>query len=206
MSDDLIFYTNPMSRGRVVRWMLEEIGADYQTEVVFYGEAMQSAGYRAVNPMAKVPALRHGAATITETAAICAYLADVFPEAGLAPQSGQRSAYYRWLFFGAGPVEAAITNKACGFEITPQQSQTAGYGSLERVLDALEGRINDAPYMAGDSFSAADVYIGGQLNFGLMFGTVEKRAAFEAYVAKVTDRAAFRRANEIDDALMPSET
>src|SRR6056297_852735 len=115
MTDSLVLYTNPMSRGRISRWMLEEVGEPYETEIVFYGDAMQSAGYRAINPMAKVPALKHGDTVVTEAAAICAYLADVFPAAGLAPPADKRGAYYRWLFFGAGPLEAAVTNRALGF-------------------------------------------------------------------------------------------
>ena len=93
MSDTWIFYTNPMSRGRIVRWMLEEVGAPYQTEVMHYGAVMKSAGYRAINPVGKVPALKHGDIIVTECAAICAYLADAFPEAGLAPHPTQRGAY-----------------------------------------------------------------------------------------------------------------
>jgi glutathione S-transferase len=206
MAGDLILYTNPMSRGRIARWMLEEIGEPYDTEIVFYGDAMKSAGYRAINPMGKVPALRHGDQIITETAAICAHLADAFPAAGLAPASGERGAYYRWLFFAAGPIEAAVTNKALGIEISEEQSRTAGYGSLDLVLATLEAAVGGDSYIAGDKFTAADVYVGSQINFGLMFGSIDKRPAFEKYAARITDRPAYRRAAEIDDALMPSET
>ena len=114
MAEELVFYTNPMSRGRIVRWMLEELGRPYRTEIVDYGPAMKGPAYLAVNPMGKVPALKHDGATVTEAAAICAYLADVFPDAKLAPASGDRlrGPYYRWMFFAAGPVEQAATNKA----------------------------------------------------------------------------------------------
>ena len=123
MSDALLLYTNPMSRGRIVRWMLEEIGQPYEVEVVAYGEAMKGAAYRAVNPMGKVPALRHGDTVVTECAAICAYLADVFPDAGLAPPPDQRGAYYRWLFFGAGPVEASTADVAMGVAPSAEQQR-----------------------------------------------------------------------------------
>ncbi|MBD0274707.1 MAG: glutathione S-transferase, partial [Acetobacteraceae bacterium] len=115
MTDELVLYTNPMSRGRVARWMLEETGCAYRTEVLEHG-AMKSPAYLSVNPMGKVPAIKHGDAVVTETAAICAYLADAFPDAGLAPPPGnpRRGPYYRWLFFAAGPVEAEMTGRALG--------------------------------------------------------------------------------------------
>ncbi len=206
MSDTLIFYTNPMSRGRIVRWMLEEVGAPYETEVVFYGEAMKSAGYRAINPMGKVPALKHGDQIVTECAAICAYLADAFPDAGLAPAPGARGAYYRWLFFAAGPVEAAVTNKALGFEVPQEREVMAGYGNFSMVMDTLEAAVGGDGYIAGDAFTAADVYVGSQIGWGLQFGTMEKRPAFEAYWARISGRDAYRRASDIDDALMPQDS
>src|SRR5580692_11521424 len=114
MVHDLTFYTNPMSRGRIARWMLEEVDTPYRTEILDFGPGMRGPDYRSINPMSKVPALRHGDVVVTECAAICAYLADAFPQAGLAPPAGDRmrAPYYRWLFFAAGPVEAAATNKA----------------------------------------------------------------------------------------------
>src|SRR5215831_525099 len=141
MADELVLYTNPMSRGRVARWMLEEIGEPYKVEVLDYASTMKGPTYLAINPMGKVPALRHGDTVITETAAICAYLADAFPAAGLAPAPGDRlrGPYYRWLFFGAGPVEQAWTNKAMGFNPTPEQGRMAGYGSFDAVMGVLEG-------------------------------------------------------------------
>jgi glutathione S-transferase len=206
MPDDLIFYTNPMSRGRIVRWMLEEVGEPYQTEIIFYGDAMKSAGYRAINPMAKVPALRHGTTTVTETAAICAYLADTFPDAGLAPPSGQRGAYYRWLFFAAGPLEAAIANKRLGVEVNEEQSRMIGYGSFDQVIDTLEATLDGIEYVAAGQFTAADIYVGSEINFGTMFGMIESRPVFEAYLDRLKARPAFQRATEIDDALMPEQS
>ena len=202
MADELIFYTNPRSRGRIVRWMLEEVGQPYRTEVLDYGTTMKAPAYLAVNPMGKVPALRHGDAVVTETAAICAYLADAFPQAKLAPPPGDRlrAPYYRWLFFAAGPIEASVSNKALGFIVPPEREPSIGYGSFERVMKTLEDAVSSANYLIGDSFTAADVYLGSQIGFGLMFGTFEKRPAFEKYWQRVSSRPAFIRAKELDDA------
>lgn len=200
MSDELIFYTNPMSRGRVVRWMLEEVAQPYRTEVIAYGDAMKSPQYLSVNPMGKVPAIVHEGKTVTETAAICAYLADAFPEAGLAPPSAQRDQYYRWLFYFAGPYEAAVINETLGLEVPAEREVTVGYGSYETVMQVVEARLSASPYIAGDSFTAADVYCGSQIGWGLRFGSIEKRPAFASYFARLADRAAYVRATGIDDA------
>jgi glutathione S-transferase len=207
MSDELIFYTNPASRGRTARWMLEEVGQPYRTEVLDYGTTMKAPEYLAINPMGKVPALRHGDVVVTETAAICAYLADAFPACGLAPAPGDasRGPYYRWLFFGAGPVEASWTNQALGFVTPPERERMAGYGSFQAVLNALEGAVAGGAYLAGDSFTAADLYIGSQLGFGMQFGMIEKRPAFADYVGRLAARPAAARAKAIDDALMPPQ-
>ena len=204
MPGELVFYTNPMSRGRIVRWMLEEIGAPYRTEIVEFGPAMKSPDYLAINPMGKVPALRHGDAVVTETGAICAYLADAFPEAGLAPlpASPERGPYYRWMFFGAGPVDGAITNKSLGFEPPADRRGMVGYGSMSLLLDTLEKAVSASDYLVGGKFSAADLYLGAQLGWGMMFGALEKRAAFEAYWSRIKDRPAAIRARDIDDALI----
>jgi glutathione S-transferase len=206
MNDELVFYTNPASRGRTIRWMLEEVGQPYRTEVLDYAGTMKAPEYLAINPMGKVPALRHGGTVVTESAAICAYLADAFPAAGLAPPAEDplRAPYYRWLFFAAGPLEAAWTNQALGFAVPPERERMVGYGSLAAVLRTLEGAVARAPYLAGDGFTAADVYVCSQLGFGLMFGMIEKRPAFVDYVARLTARPAAQRAKQIDDALMPS--
>jgi glutathione S-transferase len=138
MTDELVFYTNPMSRGRIVRWMLEELGRPYRTELLDYGTTMKAPAYLAINPMGKVPTLRHGDAVVTEGAAICCYLADIFPDAGLAPSPGDRlrGPYYRWLFFAAGPLEAATTNKALGFEVPADRKVMAGYDASQSVKRA----------------------------------------------------------------------
>jgi glutathione S-transferase len=207
MSDALIFYTNPMSRGRIVRWMLEEIGEPYETVVLDYGTTMKSPEYLAINPMGKVPALKHGDVVVTECAAICAYLADAFPDKGLAPPptSRKRGPYYRWLFFGAGPVDTAAVNKALGFEVPEDRRRATGYGSIEEVASALEQAVAEGPYLLGDRFSAADVYLGSQIAWGVEFGSFEKRPAFEAYAARITSRPAAVRAREIDDRLIAAQ-
>jgi glutathione S-transferase len=203
MPDELVFYTNPQSRGRIVRWMLEEVGQPYRTELLDYATTMKAPAYLAVNPMGKVPALRHGETVITEAAAICAYLADAFPDAALAPPPGDRlrGPYYRWLFFAAGPVEAAASNHALGFVVPEGRERMIGYGSYADVMNALEAAVSQGDYLVGDRFTAADVYVGSHIGFGLQFGTFEKRAAFERYVARLGTRAAFRRAQKIDDDL-----
>ena len=199
---DLTLYTNPMSRGRIARWMVEETGQPYDTVIVPFGPAMKSADYRAVNPMGKVPAVRHGEVVVTECAAICAYLADTFPEAKLAPPNPQRGSYYRWLFFAAGPLEAAVSNRSLGFEVTEDRRRMIGYGSFEDVMDTLEIAVSTNPFVAGHTFTAADVYVGSHVDWGLQFGSIEKRPAFENYLARVSDRPAFRRAKEKDDEAM----
>lgn len=206
MSDELVFYTNPQSRARIVRWMLEEIGQPYRAEVVGYGPPMKG-DYLSINPMGKVPAITHGDVVVTECAAICTYLADAFPQAGLAPEatSRLRGPYYRWLFFAAGPMEAAVTNKALGVVVTPERERMVGYGNFGLVMDALEGAVTQGDYILGDRFSAADVYLGSQILWGLQFGSIERRPAFEAYGKRLAARPAAIRANEIDNALIAEQ-
>lgn len=199
MSETIVFYTNPQSRGRIARWMLEEVGVPYRTEYLTFGEAMKSPAYRAVNPMGKVPTIVHGGRTITECAAICAYLADAFPERGLAPPPAERADYYRWLFFCAGPLESAVSNRAFGFEVPRERERSIGYGNFADVMDTLEYAVSRGPYVAGDRFSAADVYVGSQVGWGLFAGTIDKRPAFEAYLGRLTERPAYQRAAQIDN-------
>lgn len=167
MTADLIFYTNPMSRGRIVRWMLEETGAAYETETLDYDTGMKAPAYLAINPMGKVPAIVHKGHVVTECAAICAYLADVFPDAGLAPPVTERADYYRWLFFAAGPLEQAITDRYLGVEPKGEQTRMAGYGSYERVVDVLAQMLGARRYIDGRGLSAADVYVGSHVMWGL---------------------------------------
>lgn len=200
---DLVFYTHPMSRGRIIRWMLEEVGAPYETRILTF-ESMKEPAYLAVNPMGKVPAIVHGGQVVTEAGAICAYLADAFPAAGLAPASGspERGPYYRWLFFAAGPIEQAAAAKSLGWETPVDRQGTVGFGTIGHVLDAIEGAVAGREYLVGDRFTAADLYLGAHLSWGMGFGTIEKRPAFEAYVGRLVGRPAAVRANEIDDALV----
>ncbi len=198
----LTFYTNPMSRGRIARWMLEEVGAPYETVVLDYASSMKAADYLAINPMGKVPAIVHDGQVVTEGAAICAYLAEAFPEAGLAPTAAERAPYYRWLFYAAGPVEAAVTNKSLGVVPTEDQQRMVGYGSFDTMLDTLEAAVSAHPFIAGDRFTAADVYVGSQVMWGQMFGSMPKRDAFVDYGERLAEREAYKRAAAIDDALM----
>ena len=205
MSDELVFYTNPQSRGRIVRWMLEEVGQPYRTEVLDYASSMKSPAYLAINPMGKVPAIRHGDMVVTEVPAICTYLADAFPQAGLAPPPGDRlrGAYYRWLFFAAGPVEAAVSNSAAGFTPKPEQARMFGYGSFDLVVEVLEKALEHTEYLVGDRFTAADLYVGSHVGFAMMFGILPKRPAFERYFARLSARPAAVRARGLDEALAP---
>lgn len=203
MSDEVIFYTNPQSRGCITRWMLEEVAVPYRAEILQYGGSMKSPEYLAINPMGKVPAIVHGGQVVTEGAAICAYLADTFPEAGLAPRAEERASYYRWMFFAAGPMEQAITNcKTLGVEPDEDKQKTLGYGSYGAMLDNLCHWFNSNTYAAGERFTAADVYLGAHVAWGMSFGTLEKRPELVDYAARATDRAAFRRAAELDEALV----
>ena len=198
----LTLYSNPMSRGRIARWMLEETGAAYDTVMLDYATTMKEGPYLSVNPMGKVPAIVHDGHVVTECGAICAYLADAVPEAQLAPTADERADYYRWLFYAAGPVEAAITNRSLGVVPTETQQRMVGYGSFEAAIAGLEHAVAAHTYIAGERFTAADVYVGAQVIWGLQFGTMPKLAAFEAYAARLTERAAYRRAATLDDDAM----
>jgi glutathione S-transferase len=213
----LTFYTNPvshaqlpmpggpipMSRGRMVLWMLEEIGAPYETVIVEYGPAMKGADYLAINPMGKIPAIMHEGVAITEAAAIITYLADRFPASGLAPPPGdpRRGAFYRWMFFGAGPLEAGIINTVMRMELPPGGDGLAGYGSFSHLQDVLETQLGRAPYILGDAFSAVDLYLASQLGFGMMMQSVSPRPVFSDYVKRIRARPAALRAREIDERL-----
>ena len=160
---------------------------------------MKGDAYHAINPMLKVPAITYRGAVVTETAAICAYLADAFPDAALAPPLADRAAYYRWLFFAAGCVEAAITKASLGVVPPPEKHGMIGYGSLAETVDALEVAVAGRAFVAGDRFSAADVYVGyvgAQIGWGMAFGSIEKRPAFEAYCAPLVARPAAVRARD----------
>ena len=199
---ELAFYTNPMSRGQITRWMLEEVGADYEQVILGYADTMKAPDYLAVNPMGKVPAIVHRGQVVTEGAAICAYLAEAFPEAELAPRADERAAYYRWLFFAAGPIESAVTNKSLGWEPNPEQQRMAGYGSYDTVVDVLDREIAGKAFVCGDRFTAADVYFGSQIIWGTQFGSLPPRDSFNDYVARLTAREPYQKAKKIDGDLI----
>ena len=199
---EIVFYTNPQSRGRIVRWMLEECGASYETRVVAYGPEMKTEPYRTINPMGKVPAVTYDGKVITECAAIIAFLADNFPAADLVPPASMRHNYYRWLFFCAGPLEAAVTNKSLGFIVPEDKQGIAGYGSFDTTFDTLASAVSANPFIAGEIFTAADVYVGSHIGWGLQFGSLPDRPEFREYFARISDRPARLRANALDDALV----
>lgn len=205
MTSTITFYTNPCSRGRLTRWMLEETGLPYETVVLEYGTTMKSPEYLALNPMGKVPAIRHGDVVVTENAAICAYLAELVPEKHLAPPVGspERAAYYRWLFFLAGPLEAWLTAKSTGTFARPIE---AGYGEGADVVRTLELALQGGMYLAGNRFTAVDLYMTALLSYYMGVGELEKRPAFEAYVAHHIARPASVAASARDNALMPTPT
>jgi glutathione S-transferase len=198
MSDEVVFYYNPMSRGRIVHWMLEEAGAPYRVELLSFDQGEhKSPQFLAINPMGKIPAIVHRGVVVTETPAICAYLADAFPQAQLAPASSDpaRGTYLRWLFFAASCVEYALVDRMFS-RPAPERRGALGYGSYEDVVNALERALSPGPYILGERFSAADVYVSSQIGFGMMMKGFEPRPTFQQYVARCTDRPAYRRFQE----------
>jgi glutathione S-transferase len=205
MSKKLVFYTNPMSRGRIVRWLLEELAIDYDTKVIEFGAAMKSADYFAINPMGKVPAIQYGDTIVTETAAICTYLAEMFPDAGLAPLPEEKGSYYRWMFFAAGPLEQATALKAMEIEIPREKQGMLGCGNLELTLNALSKAVTASEYITGKRFTAVDIYVGAHISWGMQFGMIEKRPEYIAYWERISQRPAHIRAEKLDDEIMPKK-
>ena len=201
MSTDLTLYTHPMSRGRIARWMLEEVGEPYDTKILDFATSLKSPEYKRINPMAKVPAIKHGDVVVTEAAAICAYMADAFPDAGLAPNTTYRGSYYRWLLFTAGPLEQSCVTTALGFKVPEEREGLVGYGTHGRMLDTLEEMLSVQEYAAGDQFSAADVYLAAQLQWNMMMTVIDERPIFVDYSRRMHDRPACVRADEIDNEL-----
>jgi glutathione S-transferase len=196
------FYTNPMSRGQIVRWGLHEAGADYQQVLVDWQD---KGALLAVNPMAKVPTLvhHHGGHdhVVTECAAICHYLAEMTaPE--LLPQVHEKADYFRWLFFAAGPVEQAVVARSFGWEVPPEREPMAGFGNFERTIGALEGWLAEHDFVCGARFTMADVYVGSQVDWGLQFGSIPTRASFEAYAARLRQREAYQAGKAVDGKLI----
>ena len=199
---DIIFYHNPMSRGQIIRWMLEEVGAPYDTEILDYASSMKDENYRSINPMMKVPAISHNGNIVTECAAICAYLADMFPEAGLGPRDNEKADYYRWLFFAAGPLEQAVTNKAVGFEPSADRERMFGYGNYDLAVNTLADHLAGHDYICGSRFTAADVYVGSAVLWGTQFGTMPKLDSFAAYADRISQREAYKRGKDEDNQLI----
>ena len=195
MSNKVEFYTNPQSRGAIVKWMLEEVGCEYETHVLDYASGMKSESYLAINPMGKVPAIKHNGHVVTECAAICAYLADAFPERGLAPKLDQRADYYRWMFFAAGPLEAAVTNKSLGVEVPKAKQGFVGYGTFDLTIKTIAGAVSKSKYITGNDFTAADVYVGSHIGWGMQFGTLPSLPEFVDYWTRISSRPAHRMAD-----------
>ncbi|MGO1767681.1 glutathione S-transferase [Advenella sp. S44] len=195
----LTFYSNPQSRAAVIHWMLEELGEPYETVYLNYQGDMKTPEYLAINPMGKVPAIVHDGHVVTEGAAICAFLADQYPQKNLAPaiDSPMRGTYYRWLFFAAGPLEEAVTMKSLDMPIPADKSAMLGFGTLERTVDVLEQAISSTTWICGEQFTAADVYVGSAIRFYMQFGVLQGRPAFKAYVDRLTQRAAYQRSVKI---------
>lgn len=197
----LTFYTNPQSRGRIARWMLEETGQPYETVVLDYYTSMKDPEYLALNPMGKVPTVVHDGKVVTEVAAICTWLALTFPEANLMAED--TAAYFRWMFFAAGPLEQAVVNTSFGWVARGQQEKRrVGYGDLDDVVRALTGHLSAHDYIADGRFTAADVYVGSQVGWGMQFGTIPANDALSAYWARLKDRPALQSANAKDNALI----
>lgn len=197
MKDEMILYHNPQSRAQMARFMLEEVGAPYRTVILdFAKQENRRPDFLAINPMGKLPTLVDRGTVVTETGAIIAHLADRFPEAGLAPAPGtpERGAYYRWLLFTAGCFEPALLDQMMQRPEVERRS-AVGWGSYGEVINTLKTALTPGPYLLGERFSAADVYLGAELYWAMLFGApgLKGEALFEDYVARVTDRPAFKR-------------
>ena len=192
---DITFYTNPMSRGRIVHCLLDELGVPYDMKILDFEKGEHKApAYLKINPMGKVPAIVHRGMVVTESGAICLYLADAYPQAKLAPalDDPQRGTYLRWFFFGAGCFEPAIVDKL--FARAPVERKSAvGYGSYEDTLNALETALKPGPYIFGAKFSAVDVYVGAQIQWAMMVKALEPRATFQQYVERIAKRPALQQ-------------
>ncbi len=199
----LTLYHFAPSRSSIVRWMLEELGEPYDLQLLNLMQGEQKApDFLAVNPMGKVPTLKHGDVVVTEAAAICTYLADEFPDAKLNVPIGdpRRGTYLKWLFFGPSCIEPAVTDHAFPRKEEPRRGML-GYGDFDTVMDVVAKAVEPGPYLMGDQFTAADVIIGSQLRWGMMFGMIQKRPEFVAYVGRLEQRPALQRAVAKDQAL-----
>lgn len=204
---DFTFFTNPMSRGQIVRWALHEAGADYETELVEWEN--KSENFLKANPMGKVPTLVHHDGdhihVVTEGAAICHYLADTHPDAGLLPTQHEKADYFRYMFFASGPIEQAVTTKMMGWEVTEDRAATAGFGTYDRAVDTFETMLRGRDFVCGDRFTMADVYVGSQVDWGIQFGSLPERESFVAYAERLRERDAYREAKAIDMKLIAEQ-
>jgi glutathione S-transferase len=204
MSDEIVLYHNPMSRGRIIHWMLEEVGAPYRLEVLDFAKGEhKTASFLALNPMGKLPTLVHRGVVVTESGAICTYLADAFPAAGLAPacDDPQRATYLRWLFFGAGCIEPAIVDRMLARPAV-ERTSALGYGSYDDVIRTLEIALQPGPFLLGERFSAADVYVGSQLQWATMVKALDPRPRLQAYMARLMERPALKRVYQASSEMM----
>jgi glutathione S-transferase len=198
MTDEIVLFHNPMSRGGAIHWMLEELGVPYRLEVLdFEKKQHKTPAYLAINPMGKIPAILHRGVVVTEVAAILTYLADAFPEANLAPKIGDpaRGTYLRWMFFAAGCVEPAVLDHMLK-RTPPERTSAVGWGTYEDTMSTLEKALTPGPYVLGETFSAVDLYLGAQLGFGLRTKAIEPRPAFIPFMAHIRERPAFHRMHE----------
>lgn len=203
MGDEVVFYSSPFSRGRIVHWMLEEAGAPYRLEAVnLDAKEQKRPEYLALNPMGKVPTIVHRGTVVTECGAICAYLADAFPAAGLAPpiDSPARGTYYRWLFFAGCSFEPAIIDRMLS-RPTASRPGALSYGCYEDAVETLARALGPGPYILGREFSAADVYVGAQVAFGMMVKSLDPRPVFEEYTGRLQQRPAYKRFVEKSDQI-----
>lgn len=197
------FWTNPMSRGQIAHWMLEELGQPYTTNWLDWGPAgSKSAAYLAVNPMGKVPAIRHNGQVVTEAAAICLYLADAFPQAKLKPGADGLGDFYRWTMFAAGPVEQAVVARSMKWEVPEGRDMMVGFGSFDAAIGALAQMLEGRDFVCGKNFTAADVYVGSQVDWGLTFGSIPTRPVFEAYAGRLRERPAYKSSKAINNVQM----
>jgi glutathione S-transferase len=200
---DYTFYTNPMSRGQIVRWALHEAGADYEQVLVDW--KAKPAAFLGANPMGKVPTIvhHHGGHdhVVTEAAAICHYLAEM-SSPDLLPSDEEKADYFRYLFFAASPVEQAIVANGMGWQVPPEREGMAGFGSYDRAIDTLETMLTGRDYVCGTRFTMADVYVGSQVDWGLAFKSIPTRPAFETYAARLRERDAYKAAKAIDGKLI----
>ncbi len=197
------FYFNPMSRAQIARWALHEAGADYEPVLVEWANKPQA--LLDANPMGKLPTIvhHHGGHdhVVTEGAAICHYLAEMTAP-DLLPGPHEKASYFRWLFFAAGPLEQAVTNKAMGWVPNERQELTVGFGSFERTVSTLGGWFAGHHFVCGERFTMADVYVGSAVDWGLQFGTIPASAALEAYRERCRGREAYQAAKAIDTKLI----